>query len=242
MRYFIELAYNGTNYHGWQIQPNANTVQYKINYCLSTLLNKEVKVIGASRTDTGVHAEQMYAHFDIENFKLTKSFIQRVDNFLPQDITIFKIFSVNHDMHARFSAIRRTYKYYISRRKNLFNPNRYVYFRDLNIDLMNQACKFLLSKHDFTSFSKSNTQTHHNNCEVFQAQWDVVNSEIIFTISADRFLRNMVRAILGTLILVGEEKISPEEIEHILIKKDRSFAGRSVPANGLFLTNIIYSN
>ncbi|MBC8266528.1 MAG: tRNA pseudouridine(38-40) synthase TruA [Flavobacteriales bacterium] len=240
MRFFIELSFNGSNYHGWQIQPNANTIQAELNKALSTILNDAINVVGAGRTDAGVHAKQMFAHFDFEGELKTESLLTKLNGFLPNDIAILNIFSADKDAHARFDAISRTYKYYISNKKNPFNNNVYFYYKKLDIDAMNLACKYLLGKQDFTSFSKLHTQTHTNDCEVMIADWEKKNDCLVFTIKADRFLRNMVRAIVGTLLEVGEGKITKDKVKEITNKKDRSQAGVSVPAHALFLTNIEY--
>lgn len=240
MRYFIELEYNGKNYHGWQCQPNVSTIQGEMNKCLTTLLKQNINIVGASRTDTGVNARKMFAHFDLDNKILTEDLLYKINNFLGEDIFVSRIFLVPDNMHARFSANSRTYKYYISTIKNPFNSECYIYYRDLDIDLMNQASNYLLNKKDFTSFSKLHTQTKNNYCNISKAIWEKEGNDIVFTIIADRFLRNMVRAIVGTLILVGERKALPNKIKHILSKKNRSLAGASVPAKGLFLTNISY--
>jgi len=240
MRFFIELSYSGSNYHGWQIQLNANTIQAELNKALSTILNNEISVVGAGRTDTGVHARQMFAHFDAELELELPTLITKLNGFLPNDIAIHHIFKVNEDAHCRFDANSRTYKYYITNKKSPFNSNVYFHYKNLDVDAMNLACKYLLGKKDFTSFSKVNTQTHTNNCELMLANWEEKGENLVFTIKADRFLRNMVRAVVGTLLEVGEGKITKDKIKEIIDKKDRSQAGVSVPANALFLTNIEY--
>ncbi len=240
MRFFVEFSYKGTAYHGWQIQPNANTVQAELNKALSILLNIPVEVSGAGRTDAGVHAKQMFAHFDIEkNFDIEK-LVFKLNSFLPDDIAVSDIVKVDDDTHCRFAATSRTYQYHISKQKDPFNSQAYFYYKKLDVNAMNTACKYLLGKQDFTSFSKVHTQTFTNNCEVMLARWDDNGSELVFTIKADRFLRNMVRAIVGTLLAVGEGKISADSIIGIIANKDRSSAGVSVPAQGLFLIEIEY--
>jgi len=240
MRFFIELSYKGTNYHGWQMQPNANSVQAEINNALSTLLNTKIEVIGAGRTDTGVHAKQMFAHFDCQQHLDGLNLVSRLNGFLPKDITIHNINAVADDANCRFDALSRTYHYHIIQQKNPFNTTAYLLYKNLDVDTMNLACKYLLGKQDFTSFSKVNTQTFTNNCNVMLANWEQKEGELIFTIKADRFLRNMVRAIVGTLLAVGEGKIKPEQVKEIIAKKDRGEAGTSVPAHALFLSNIEY--
>ena len=240
MRFFIELSYSGSNYHGWQIQPNANTIQAELNKALSTILNNAISVVGAGRTDTGVHAKQMFAHFDAEVEMELPKLITKLNGFLPNDIAIHNIFKVNEGAHCRFDAINRTYKYYITNKKTPFNSNVYFLYKSLDIDVMNLACKHLLGKHDFASFSKVHTQTHTNDCDLMSAHWEEENDNLVFTIKSDRFLRNMVRAIVGTLLEVGEGKITEDKVKEIIEKKDRSQAGVSVPAHALFLTNIEY--
>jgi len=240
MRFFIELAFDGTNYHGWQVQPNANTVQQEINTALSKILNTKIEVVGAGRTDAGVHANQLYAHFDFSADFEISLLKNKLNGFLNNDITIKRIFKVNKDSHARFSALRRTYKYHISTTKDPFNKNSMNYFRKLDVELMQEACKYLIGEKDFTSFSKLHTQNYTNNCKIDLAKWKRVEGELCFTIRADRFLRNMVRAIVGTMINIGEGKIKPGDIKDIILSKNRSSAGFSVQAKGLFLTNVEY--
>ena len=240
MRFFIELSYKGTNYHGWQMQPNANSVQAKINNALSTLLNTKIEVTGAGRTDTGVHAKQMFAHFDCHQDFDGLELVSKLNGFLPKDITIHNINAVADDANCRFDALSRTYHYHIIQQKNPFNTTAYLLYKNLDVVAMNSACQYLLGKQDFTSFSKVNTQTFTNNCNVMLANWEQKEGELIFTIKADRFLRNMVRAIVGTLLAVGEGKINPEQVKEIIAHRDRGKAGISVPAHALFLSSIEY--
>jgi tRNA pseudouridine38-40 synthase len=240
MRFFIELSYKGTNYHGWQLQPNANSVQAEINNALSTLLNTKIEVTGAGRTDTGVHAKQMFAHFDSQQHLDGLQLVSKLNGFLPKDITIHNIKAVADDANCRFDALSRTYQYHIIQQKSPFIENAYLLYKNLDVNAMNLACKYLLGKQDFTSFSKVHTQTFTNNCNVMLANWDQTERELIFTIKADRFLRNMVRAIVGTLLAVGEGKIKPEQVKEIIAIKDRGEAGASVPAHALFLSSIEY--
>ena len=242
MRFFIELSYKGTNYHGWQEQPNANTVQAEINRALSTILNTNIEVIGAGRTDTGVHANQMFAHFDCDIDFDIQNLMFKLNSFLASDIAIKDIFKVKEDANCRFDALSRTYQYHIIQKKDPFNKTAYFLQNDLDIKAMNEACKYIIGKQDFTSFSKVNTQTFTNNCDVMFAQWEVVNTNLIFTIKADRFLRNMVRAIVGTLLDVGFGKIIAADVAKIIAAKDRSKSGVSVPAHALFLTEVQYPN
>ena len=240
MRYFIDISYDGSNYHGWQIQPNADTVQHQINLAFSTILNEEINVLGAGRTDTGVHAKKMIAHFDTNQTIDFEKFKYRINGFLKNDISLNDIYKVKEDAHARFSAISRTYEYRVSRTKNPFSVNSYFLFRDLDFQSMKKACKFLHGSHDYTSFAKLHSENYTNNCEVYIANWKEDENLLIFTIKANRFLRNMVRAIVGTLIEIGEGKISFSDIETILMSKDRAKAGYSVPAKGLSLIDIEY--
>ena len=240
MRFFIELSYKGTNYHGWQVQLNAASVQSEINKALSTIFNTKIEVTGAGRTDTGVHAKQMFAHFDfLEAFEKEK-IISKLNGVLPKDIAIHNIYKVNENANCRFDAISRTYQYHLVQQKNSFKQDAYLVHKKLNLTTMNKACALLLGQKDFTSFSKANTQTYTNNCNVMFAKWEQKQDELIFSIKADRFLRNMVRAIVGTLLDVGKGKINPEQVKEIIAKKDRGEAGTSVPAQALFLTKVEY--
>jgi tRNA pseudouridine38-40 synthase len=241
-RYFIELSYNGKPFHGWQIQDNAVTVQELINQALSTILREEINVVGAGRTDTGVHASHFMAHFDlssmIDDIPLA---INKLNKFLPKDIAIHDIKTVRNDANARFDALSRTYEYRIVTSKNPFLYNfAWFYKVPLNIDKMNKAAEALFNYEDFTSFSKTGTQVATNNCKIYFAEWIESLDLLIFKIKADRFLRNMVRAIVGTLIEVGLEKITIKDFCNIIEQKDRGKAGFSVPPQGLFLTDIEY--
>ena len=240
MRYFIELSYNGTNYHGWQKQLNANSVQEELTKCISILLKEEVEIIGAGRTDSGVHADQMFAHFDTEKIFDSDKIVSKLNSFLPNDISVKRVFKVKEDTHARFTAIARTYQYFVSNKKDIFNQNLHLVLKDLNVERMNDACQNLLGEQDFTSFSKVNTDTFTNNCDITHAQWKHEGDHFVFTISSNRFLRNMVRSIVGTLIDIGTGKIEVTEIKKIIEKKDRCEAGVSVPAKALFLTQVKY--
>tara|TARA_B100001758_G_scaffold227988_1_gene221833 strand:+ start:5368 stop:6108 length:741 start_codon:yes stop_codon:yes gene_type:complete len=241
MRFFVEFSYKGSNYHGWQKQPQVITVQKELDNALTIILNNKIETVGAGRTDSGVHAKQMFAHFDFQFSFDIDATINKLNRFLPKDILIHTIFKVNDNASSRFDAISRTYQYYIINQKNPFNKNAYLLYNKLDVDLMNIACGYILGKQDFTSFSKSHTQTFTNNCDVISASWQILNNELIFTIKADRFLRNMVRAIVGTLIEVGLGKIEPIKIKDIIAKKNRGEAGASVPAHALFLTRVEYS-
>lgn len=241
MRYFIRLAYNGKSYHGWQIQPNAITVQETIEKGLSTILNTTLSIVGAGRTDTGVHASQMFAHFDFDGDFEIEDTVYKLNSFLPKAIAILEIFEVKPEAHARFNAIKRTYTYKIALTKNVFDYDySYHVLMPLDRNKMNEASTLLLNYTNFQCFSKSNTDVKTYNCKIETAYWKQEGGMLIFTISADRFLRNMVRAIVGTLIDVGLGKLKVEEMHAIIQSKNRSEAGFSVPAKGLYLTEVLY--
>lgn len=241
MRYFLELTYNGKDYHGWQNQPNAISVQEVIEKALSTLLNQTIAIVGAGRTDAGVHAKQMFAHFDTEESFVIKDLIYKLNSFLPTNIAILDIFSVKPDAHARFHAISRSYLYRISLRKDVFNFEGAFYLKHhLDVNKMKEATKLLLGHKDFQCFSKSNTDVNTYNCHIMYAEWHLVDNELQFNIKADRFLRNMVRAIVGTLINIGLGKLEVANMHSIIASKNRSEAGFSVPAHGLYLTEVAY--
>ncbi|MBO6607665.1 tRNA pseudouridine(38-40) synthase TruA [Psychroserpens sp.] len=240
MRYFIELSYNGKAYHGWQNQPNAISVQQTIEEALSILLKEQISIMGAGRTDAGVHASKMFAHFDMTS-SLDDNLVFKLNSYLPKDIAIHVIFEVKSDAHARFDATSRTYNYRIALRKDVFNHDfAYALHKPLDLDLMNEACEILLSYKDFQCFSKSNTDVKTYHCDIKEANWTILKNELVFTIKADRFLRNMVRAIVGTLINIGLNKIPLQSLHDIIKSKDRSRAGYSVPAHGLYLIDIEY--
>lgn len=241
MRYFIEFAYNGKNYHGWQYQPNSVTVQETLNKALSLLLKKEIDVVGAGRTDTGVHSKQMYAHFDFDSVLDSDYWVQKLNSFLPKDIVIYKFILVSDDSHARFDAISRTYEYHIHIFKDAFeNETSWYNFQKLDIGKMNEAAKILLEFIDFKCFSKTHTDVRTYDCDIKEAYWKQEGNKLIFTITADRFLRNMVRAIVGTLVNVGLGKTSISDFENIIKSRNRNNAGFSVPAHGLYLTRVVY--
>ena len=241
LRYFIELSYNGKNYHGWQIQPDAVSVQEKLNNAISIIFQEKVEVVGAGRTDAGVHASQMFAHFDIDK-ELKKEIVFKLNSILPNDITVQQVFLVDNEKHARFDAISRSYEYKIWMGRNpfLLDFSWQIHSQKPNLELMNEAAKLLLEYTDFQTFSKVKTEVYTFNCDVTEAFWAQKGNELTFNISANRFLRNMVRAIVGTLLDVGLEKISVEDFRKIIESKNRGNAGLSVPAKGLFLTNIKY--
>ncbi|WET01972.1 tRNA pseudouridine(38-40) synthase TruA [Flavobacterium sp. YJ01] len=241
MRYFIQFAYNGTHYHGWQIQPNASSVQETLNKAFSVLLNEPISIMGAGRTDTGVHASEMFGHFDTEKILDIPVLVHKLNSYLPKDIAIFDIILVHDDAHCRFDATKRTYEYHINTIKNPFLQELSWYVNQkLDVDLMNEAAQLLLKHTDFQCFSKVNTDVNTFDCTIFEAFWKQEKGKLIFTISANRFLRNMVRAIVGTLINIGLRKITLEDFENIIASKNREKAGFSVPAHGLYLTNIYY--
>tara|TARA_Y100000813_G_scaffold106967_1_gene76499 strand:- start:4785 stop:5531 length:747 start_codon:yes stop_codon:yes gene_type:complete len=240
-RYFVEIMYDGANYHGWQIQPNSITVQEQLQKSISTILNKKISVVGAGRTDAGVHAKQFFAHFDYENNLSDNNFIYKLNSILPNDIYIKSISVVKDNAHSRFDAVSRTYEYIICQSKNPFLiKGAYYLNKPLNLDNMSKATNVLFDFSDFTSFSKLHTQTKTNNCLIKKAYWKQNDDTIVFTIEADRFLRNMVRAIVGTLLDVGINKKTVNDFVEIIKSKDRSKAGISVPAHALYLTKVCY--
>ena len=241
MRYFIEFSYNGKNYHGWQIQPDAISVQEKLNFAVTTILQQKIEVVGAGRTDTGVHASQMFAHFDIDE-KLEGDVPHKLNSILPNDIVVYDVFLVDAEKHARFSAESRSYEYRIWSGRNpfLLDYSWQIHSQKLDIAKMNEAAKLLLEYENFQTFSKVKTEVYTFNCNVTEAYWKQTDDLLTFYISANRFLRNMVRAIVGTLVDVGLHKVSVEDFRQIIESKNRSNAGLSVPAKGLFLTNIKY--
>ena len=241
MRYFLEFAYKGTNYHGWQSQPNAISVQETLTKALTTILKKDIDLMAAGRTDSGVHAKQMFAHFDLEEQIDIPFYTHKLNSFLPKDIAVLNIHLVHDEAHARFDATKRTYEYHIHTKKDAFeSDDSWYYQNDLDIEKMNNACKILFNHIDFECFSKVHTDVNTFNCKIYEANWKKENSRLVFTISADRFLRNMVRAIVGTMVNIGLEKIIVEDLTEIIESKDRSKAGFSVPAHGLYLTKVEY--
>lgn len=241
-RYFIELAYKGTHFHGWQIQPNAASVQESLEKALSTILRESISVTGAGRTDTGVHASYYVAHFNSEKATLDHpDFAHKLNSFLSKDIVIFGLTKVNEEAHARFDAISRTYHYFLNLRKDPFALETSWHFHvQPDIELMNAASKILFDYTDFTSFSKLHTDVKTNNCKIYFAEWKQEGMNVVFAVKADRFLRNMVRALVGTIVEVGVGKIDLAEFRKIIERKDRGAAGLSVPAQGLFLVDVEY--
>ena len=242
MRYKITLSYNGKNYHGWQLQPNALTVQEVLDKGLSVLLKEKIETLGAGRTDAGVHAAFFAAHFDCkEEISDTKYFVFKLNRFLPEDIAVFDVEKVSESFHARFSALSRTYKYLIHTQKDVFlNGSSWFFPRPLDLDLMNEGCKILLKTNDFASFCKAGADNKTTICDLKEAYFEVEGHKITFTVKADRFLRNMVRALVGTLTDLGSGKITLEGLKAVINAKNRSNAGQSVPACGLSLVGIEY--
>lgn len=241
MRYFIQFSYFGSAYHGWQKQPNAVTVQSVLEDVFSKLLSADVSLMGAGRTDAGVHARQMYAHFDTKPIEDIADMIYRLNAFLPDDIAVQHILEVEDDAHARFDATARTYEYWVTQEKNVFLTTRAHYVRhQLDVNGMNAAAALLLQHSDFECFSKSHTAVKTFRCNVIHAKWEKQEAKLVFTITADRFLRNMVRAVVGTLLEVGRGQLNKAGVQRILDSKDRREAGTSVPAKGLYLTKIEY--
>ncbi|MEX2336675.1 MAG: tRNA pseudouridine(38-40) synthase TruA [Fulvivirga sp.] len=241
MRYFFEISYDGTDYHGWQRQKNAITVQQVVEEALSVILQDNITISGSGRTDTGVHCLQQYFHADIEK-QIDIPYLQyRLNSYLPATISIRSLSRVREDAHARFSAMSRSYEYKITTRKEPFLQNQsYYYTKPLNIQTMNEAGALIIGKKDFEAFSKVKTDVNNFVCDITEAHWVRENGLLLFRITANRFLRGMVRAIVGTLIKVGAEKLPPEAIKRIIASGDRKEAGSSVPACGLFLTQVKY--
>ncbi|MDA9261985.1 tRNA pseudouridine(38-40) synthase TruA [Flavobacteriales bacterium] len=239
-RYFIQLAFNGKDFHGWQIQDNAITVQGELNKALSLLQRIEIKVTGCGRTDTGVNASQFFAHFDAEN--LIENLVYKLNGVLPDTIVIEKIISLHPEAHSRFDATARTYEYFFHTKLNPFLGDfSYYISAKLDVELMNEAASKLLEITDFTSFSKLHSDAYTNNCDVtFALVSDLKNGQYKFTITADRFLRNMVRAIVGTLIDVGRGRVTLQEFQEVIESKNRQNAGKSVDGTALFLAKIEY--
>lgn len=241
-RYFIHLSYDGTNYHGWQVQPNGSSVQAELQRALSTLLRQPIEIVGAGRTDAGVHARKMVAHFDVEELLDLKKTAYRMNRILPRDIAVEKIEKVGDDMHARFSATSRTYHYYIHTHKDPFcRAYSCETHYDLDFNAMNEAARFLLTQDDFASFCKTGADVKTTICHVTHAQWHQTSPTTwYFEITANRFLRNMVRAVVGTLIDVGRHRIDLEDFKHIVENKTRTAAGESMPGHALFLEDVSY--
>lgn len=243
LRYFIFISYKGTFYHGWQVQPNSVTVQRLLDEALTTIFSENISTTGAGRTDTGVHALAFCAHFDssTDNLDTDKNLIYKLNSLLPKDISVTSLRKVIPEANARFSALSRTYKYFISREKDPFSADSsWRVHGNIKIQSMNDASELLLMHSDFTSFSRLHSNAKTNICKIYSAKWDEIGNQLIFTIKADRFLRNMVRAIVGTMIDIGLGKMNLNKFEEIINSMDRSKAGKSAPAKGLFLTEIEY--
>lgn len=241
-RFFFECAYDGTNYSGWQKQPNAVTIQEEIEEKLSRLFpREEIDIVGCGRTDAGVHAKSSFFHIDLPESYELEQLQFKLNNMLPADIAINRVIEVGEGAHARFDATKRTYQYFLHHKKLPFHQYDSWFFpRSLDIDKMNEGAKYILGKQDFTSFSKLHTDVNNNFCEVYHLEWTKKGDQLQFEITANRFLRNMVRAIVGTLIEVGLGNIEPEDVKLIIGQQDRGKAGFSVPAKGLFLKNVEY--
>ena len=241
-RYFMYLGYDGTNYHGWQIQPNGASVQEELQKALSTLMRRPVEVVGAGRTDAGVHASLMVAHADIDALADAAIWVGKLNRLLPPDIAVYRMRRVADDAHARFDATYRKYQYHVTTSKNPF-LRHYAWrvFQPLDFGRMNEAASVLFEYTDFTSFSKLHTDVKTNNCRILYARWEQEGAdEWVFTIQADRFLRNMVRAVVGTLVEVGRGKLTIEGFRRVIEAKNRCSAGTSVPGNALFLVDVGY--
>ena len=247
-RYFLEIAFDGRAYHGWQVQPNARTVQQEVDRVLGILLRQDISTVGCGRTDTGVHATQLYAHFDTNKALVPEEvpkFLYQLNALLPTDIAAKRLLAVAPQAHARFDATRRSYEYHLHFHKDPFLQGRSWLLRDIpDVAAMNAAAEILLQYEDFACFSKSHTQVHTHNCHITRAEWRWADgnqqNQLVFYISANRFLRNMVRAIVGTLLEIGRREHAPEYMRTVIQSKDRSVAGVSVPAEGLYLTEVTY--
>lgn len=241
MRYFFEISYKGTNYHGWQIQQNAVSVQQVVQESLKQLLQTDIEIMGSGRTDTGVHAKQQFFHADFSTEINCLDFMYHLNAILPNNLVIRSIQKVKPEAHTRFDAISRAYDYIIISQKDPFLIDEaYIYSRPINLDKLNAASRILEGKHNFESFSKVKTQVNNFVCEVFRANWKKADGKIIFHIEANRFLRGMVRAVVGTLLMVNEDKTDLNSINDIMLKQDRNEAGRSVPPGGLYLSKVVY--
>lgn len=240
-RYFLDLSYKGTPFHGWQIQKNAFTVQECIEGALSTLFRKPISIMGSGRTDTGVHAEHQVCHFDLEEMEPGENFLKSINSILPREIAIHRIREVKADAHARFDAKERSYFYRIIFRKNPFLDDlAWLIFHQPDVEKMNQAAAILLQYEDFECFSKVHTEVNHFRCKLISAHWEQKEDQLLFHITANRFLRGMVRAIVGTLMDVGYGRMSVNEISTLIESRDRNQAGKAAPAKGLFLSRIVY--
>jgi tRNA pseudouridine38-40 synthase len=241
MRYFLEIAYDGTRFHGWQIQPNALSVQEVLEDGLSKILRAQISTIGSGRTDTGVHASQQFVHFDTTQPIDLQHIIYRLNRILPEDIAAVNLYEVKPDAHARFDAFARTYHYHITLRRDPFKRyHAWYHSKDLDVELMNKAAAILLKYEDFTTFSKVKGDTKHYRCNMYEAIWQQQGEELIFKIRANRFLRGMVRLVVGALVDVGRGKLSLDGFEEIIASQDRSKASGAAPSEGLFLAKVEY--
>lgn len=241
MRYLIRLAYKGTHFHGWQKQPNAVSVQGVLDEKMSMLLGESVETLGCGRTDTGVHAMDYYAHFDVTKAIDEEHLVFKLNHVLPKDIAVYEVFKVDDDFNARYDAEWREYEYWITTKPQPFLQEQAWYqYGKLDVEAMNKAAQLLIGQKDFECFSKVHTQVNNFMCDVHAAYWEHKDDKLIFTIRANRFLRNMVRAVVGTLVEVGKGRFTEQDVLAILASKNRSEAGQSVPAHGLFLTKIYY--
>lgn len=242
MRYFIQLAYKGTDFSGWQTQHNGISIQQSLEQALSSILRREIRIVGSGRTDAGVHAEQQFAHFEVdEPLTITAHFVYALNCILPVGIAVQTIFPVGDDIHARYSANYRYYQYRLSRHKNPFLTKlRYVYRHSVDEALMNEAAQLLLQHTDFQSFSKVRTSVKHFHCTITRAEWVREGDQLVFHVKANRFLYGMVRTLVGTLLEVGQGRMSVTDFERIILARDRTVAGRSVPPDGLFLVEVGY--
>lgn len=241
LRYFIELSYFGKAYHGWQNQPNSISVQEVLEENLSKVLRSKIEIVGAGRTDAGVHAKQMFAHFDQVETLDTDLLKYKLNSMLPKDVAIAEIFQVKEDAHARFDALSRSYEYHIVQEKDAFNKDTAWFMKhELDVEKMNTAALILKDYTNFKCFSKSRTDVKTYNCRIDQAEWKREGNKLVFHITADRFLRNMVRALVGTLIEIGQNKYPVSHMHEVIESENRSKAGTSVPAHGLYLTRIEY--
>ena len=240
MRYFLDISYKGTAFHGWQRQPNAHTVQEALEEAMAKLLQTDVQVTASGRTDTGVHAVQQMIHFDTAH-ALNKDFIYKLNHMLPQSIVVNRLYLVADASHARFDAVSRSYEYHIHTSKNPFVCQQSYFVKpQLDIHRLNEAAAYLMGKQDFCSFSKVHTAVTHFNCDITEARWEEQGNKMVFHVTANRFLRGMVRALVGTMLEIGTGKKDPYWMKEILDAKDRKAAGRAVDPEGLFLTRVVY--
>jgi len=241
LRYFFFISYKGTNYHGWQIQPNANTVQAEINNALAIIFQQPIETVGSGRTDTGVHAKVQVLHADFDNSIDLESTMHKMNGIMPKDIVVNAIKEVTSDAHARFDAISRGYEYHLRFQKSPFGDNEYYFLNQIpDLNLMNEGSQILIGEHDFSSFSKVHTDVNHFNCTIFSAKWEQNSDGAVFYVTANRFLRGMVRAMVGTLLNLGQGKISMADFSNVLAEKNRARAGQSVPPQGLYLCEVRY--